>query len=189
MSREKINEILKRIFNLEINRPQSSLKGSKLMTIDEAINFEKEMIFIAVSKTGTTSVGTQLGQKGDQLITTLHLNIVQIRDLIYIYLLKNHLGTNVSFSKDNGINGATLGENANKIFDSFFKFSAVKNPWTKAVSLYFRRKGVMLKDKLTFSEFYENHHYASDTCRHPTKHINQLDWLCSEDGQILVDYI
>ena len=80
-------------------------------------------------------------------------------------------------------------EKADKIFNSFFKFSAVRNPWARAVSLYSRGEGIPLKDKLTFDEFCDNHIYASDTCRQPTLHENQYDWLCDNKGQILVDYI
>lgn len=31
--------------------------------------------------------------------------------------------------------------------------------------------------------------YASDSCRHPTLHHNQLDWICDEDGQCIMDYV
>jgi hypothetical protein len=74
-------------------------------------------------------------------------------------------------------------------FRRFFKFSAVRNPWARTVSLYFRQEGVISHDRISFEEFCENHAYASDTCSHPTLHPNQLDWLTDENGKIDVDYV
>lgn len=180
---------LEKTFNVEINQPKVGLQETKSLIINEAVNFEKEVIFVAIPKTGTTTVRTQLRQVGNPIIGNPHLNIVQIRDLIYIYLLKESLGTNKTFPNPNRASDSVLREKAEKIFNSFFKFSAVRNPWARAVSLYFRREGIQLKDKLTFDEFCEEHLYASDTCRHPTLHKNQYDWLSSNEGQMLVDYV
>ena len=110
-------------------------------------------------------------------------------DLIYIYLLKENLGINKLFPSKNIACDDVLRKKAAKIFDSYFKFSAVRNPWARAVSLYYRTEGIRLKDKITFDKFCENHIYASDTCHHPTLHKNQFDWLASKNGKILVDYV
>jgi len=74
-------------------------------------------------------------------------------------------------------------------FGRFVKFSSVRNPWARAVSLYSRREGVKTRDKMSFADFCRNHMYASDSCRHPTLHHNQLDWICDEDGQCIMDYV
>lgn len=42
---------------------------------------------------------------------------------------------------------------------------------------------------MSFTEFCRNHIYASDTCYHLTLHHNQLDWICDEDGQCIMDYV
>ena len=42
---------------------------------------------------------------------------------------------------------------------------------------------------MTFDHFCENHFFASDTCRHPTLHKNQIDWLLDENETIAMDYI
>ncbi len=181
--KEIVKKSLEKTFNVEI-----SIAKQKSLIINEAINFEKKVIFIAIPKTGTTSVRTQIRQEGKPLIDNQHLNILQIRDLIYFYLLKKHLGTNYSFPNPDRASDTVLREEVENIFNSFFKFSAVRNPWARAVSLYFRREGVQLKDKLTFHGFCEKHMYASDTCRHPTLHKNQYDWLSSKEGELLVDY-
>ena len=69
------------------------------------------------------------------------------------------------------------------------KFSAVRNPWARAVSLYFRNETIQVREKMTFDHFCEKHFFASDTCRHPTLHKNQIDWLLDENETIAMDYI
>src|SRR6056297_2124586 len=181
MNKHQIKRALKKKF-------KSFFGVREITVINEAVHLEKEVIFIAIPKTGTTSLRTQLKQAGKPLIRNPHLNINQIRDAIYFFLLKEALGVNISFPNANHPSDDELRQKAEKIFHSFFKFSAVRNPWARAVSLYFRREGVQLKDKLTFHGFCEKHMYASDTCRHPTLHKNQYDWLSSKEGELLVDY-
>ncbi|MCP4747062.1 MAG: sulfotransferase family protein [Desulfobacteraceae bacterium] len=166
-------------------KPQSP----KPLILNEAVNFEKQCIFIAVPKTGTTSVRSQLKQQGAPLIGNPHLNIVQVRDSLYVYFLKQALGQNKSFPSESISSDADLRSKAKEVFYSFFKFSAVRNPWARTVSLYSRREGVKTRDKISFEEFCKNHFYASDTCYHPTLHQNQLDWLCDENGRCIVDYV
>ncbi len=185
----EIKKILEKIFNVEITRPKSNLRESQALIVNESVNFEKEVIFVAIPKTGTTTIRTQLKQVGIPLIENPHLNIVQIRTLIYVHLLKENLGINITFPNANTESDIALREKADEMFNSFFKFSAVRNPWARAVSLYYRREGVKLKNEMTFGEFCENHIYASDTCRQPTLHHNQYDWLSDSKGRILVDYV
>lgn len=157
--------------------------------LNQAINFEKQVIFIAIPKTGTTSVRSQLTQKGKYLIPNPHLNITQVRDSLYTYLLKETLGKNRSFPTEGLPSDEELRRSSNEMFTSFFKFAGVRNPWVRAVSLFMRREGIRLEKAMSFEEFCEQHIYASDTCHHPTLHHNQLDWLCDESGQCLMDYI
>ncbi len=189
MNKRQIKKVLEKTLNIKVSRLKNNEGKMTSLVINEAINFEKEVIFIAIPKTGTTSVRTQLKQPGIPIIENPHLDISQIQDLIYIYLLKENLGTNRTFPNGNIANDEELRQEAEKIFNSFFKFSAVRNPWARAVSLYSRREGIKLKDKITFDEFCENHFYASDTCFHPTLHKNQIDWLTSNNGKLLMDFV
>lgn len=158
--------------------------------LNEAVNFEKECIFIAVPKTGSTSVRSQLRYRGGAcLIANPHLSIIQIRDSLYTCFLINSLGQNASFPSRDVPADAELRARAHETFERFFKFAAVRNPWARAVSLYSRREGVQLSDRMSFQEFCRDHFYASDTCRHPTLHRNQLDWLIDEQGASLMNYI
>src|SRR5690606_36603920 len=70
-----------------------------------------------------------------------------------------------------------------------FKFSAVRNPWARTVSLYYRREGIQLRNKMSFKEFCEYHFFASDTCKMPSFHKNQYDWLIDENGVNQMDFI
>jgi len=176
-------------FSVDITkRPKSYSKKSNFPFVNESVNFEKEVIFVAIPKTGTNSVRNQLNQNGIPEIDNPHLNILQIRTLIYVTLLKESLGTNKTFPNNERQSDAAIRKRADDIFNSFFKFSAVRNPWARAVSLYYRREGILMLEKMTFDEFCDSHIYASDTCLHPTMHKNQYDWLSDEKGELLVDY-
>jgi hypothetical protein len=159
------------------------------LILNEAVNFEKECIFIAIPKTGTTSLRSQLRQQGTALIPNPHLNILQVKDSLYLYFLRQALGTNYSFPSELTPLDEDLRFTASQVFDNFFKFSAVRNPWARSVSLYFRREGVQTREKMTFDEFCRLHMHASDTCRQPTLHHNQLDWLCDKNGKCIMDYV
>jgi len=161
----------------------------ELLVLNEAVNFEKQCIYIAVPKTGTTSVRTQLKQHGTPLIKNPHLNIVQVRDSLYVYFLMQALENNKAFPTEAVLSDSDIRIKSRATFDTFFKFSAVRNPWARATSLYSRREGVKTIDKISFKEFCRNHIYASDTCCHPTLHQNQLDWMCDENGLCIMDYV
>jgi hypothetical protein len=188
LTKRIINKIIGKKPKLQV--PEHLMhQDSELLILNEAVNFEKQCIFIAIPKTGTTSVRSQLEQKGTPLIVNRHLNILQVRDSLYVYFLKQALGRNKSFPSESIRTDADLRAQAHDVFNTFFKFSAVRNPWARVVSLYFRGEGVMVKDSISFEEFCKNIFYASDTCFHPTLHKSQLDWLCDENGQCIMDYV
>lgn len=47
----------------------------------------------------------------------------------------------------------------------------------------------MPTEAMPFAAFCERHLYASDTCRKPTLHRNQADWITDETGRIAVDCV
>ena len=157
--------------------------------LNEAVNFDKQVIFIAVPKTGTTTVRSQLRPKGKPLIPNPHLDIMQVRDTLYTYLLRVSMAQNYRFPSEGVVSDAEVRARTQAVFDAFFKFSAVRNPWARAVSLYFRREGVQVNESISFETFCERHLYASDTCLHPTLHQNQLDWMIDESGNLAMDYV
>lgn len=157
--------------------------------LNEAVNFEKQAIFIAVPKTGTTTVRSQLRPRGRPLIPNPHLNIMQVRDTLYTYQLRRSLARNYKFPTEVLVTDSDVRERTHQVFNSFFKFSAVRNPWARAVSLYFRREGVQPSKTISFETFCDGHLYASDTCMMPTLHRNQLDWMSDEAGNLALDYV
>ena len=157
--------------------------------VNEAVHLDHKWIFIAIPKTGTTSIRTQLRQIGKPLIPNPHLNILQVRDAIDIFFLKENLATNRSFPSVEVKTYPQIKNDSASFFSNAFKFSSVRNPWERAVSLFFRKEGIQDQQNLSFDQFIENHLYASDTCVHPTLHKNQLDWICDDSGKILLDYI
>jgi hypothetical protein len=80
-------------------------------------------------------------------------------------------------------------ENGRNDFEAFFKFGFVRNPWDRTVSLYRRNEGIRMAQKMSFEEFVHWIKYSSDTCIHPTPHVNQLDWFLDHEGVVSVDFI
>lgn len=169
--------------------PGSGARPVRADIPNEAVNFALQCIFIALPKNGTSSVRSQLQQQGVPLIANSHLDILQVRELLYVYLLQKALGKNRTFPTQAIPEDADIRTQARNVFDSFFKFAAVRNPWARAVSLYLRRESIQMRNRMSFDEFCDNHLYASDTCIHPTLHRNQLDWLCDENGRCVMDFV
>ena len=92
-------KLLKKIQRMIVRSAQNT-HSSEPLILSEAVNFDKQCIFIAVPKTGTTTVRSQLRQQGKALIENPHLNIVQVRDSLYVYFLIRALGRNESFPSE-----------------------------------------------------------------------------------------
>jgi hypothetical protein len=156
--------------------------------VNDAVNLELEAIFIAIPKTGTTTVRNQIAPRPPYLVPFPHLNILQVRDSLYLHFLMNALNKNRRFPTKAVLSDADVRAQALATFQNFFKFSSVRNPWARAVSLYFRNEGVKVSQRVSFEEFCDRHLFASDTCLNPTLHRNQIDWITDETGAIAVDY-
>ena len=157
--------------------------------VNEAVNIDKELIFVAVPKTGTTSVRKQLRQKGKPFLPYPHLNILQIRTAIDLFFVAINLCKNKSFPNTKVKSNEQIKLEAEKFFKKSFKFASVRNPWERAVSLYSRKEGVQVSKNISFEEFIEHHFYASNTYAIPSLHKNQFDWLSDENGELLMDYV
>lgn len=169
--------------------PEPVLVDTGELLLNEAFHEPLRTVFIAIPKTGTTSIRNQLKQDGCFWIPNPHLSILQVRDTIYPYYLCKSLGKNRSFPTQAFPTDQAIREKARQSFESFFKFSIVRNPWARAVSLYFRKEGESVSQKMDFETFCEHHLYASDTCVHPTLQRQQLDWLVDETGRCIMDYV
>lgn len=158
--------------------------------INEAINFELNCIFVAVPKTGTTSVRTQISSCGDYLVKNPHLTLNQLKQLIYPFLLKCNLRSNFTFPTDKDFpTDKQIFDFSEIIFKKMYKFGSVRNPWSRVYSLYTRREALQCEPIMSFSEFVNQIYLASDTCLHPFKTESQLDWFTDYDGNVIADYI
>jgi len=157
--------------------------------LNEAVNEELRAIFIAIPKTGTTTVRSQIRPVGTPLIPNSHLNILEIRETLFTLTLRRALHQNKAFPTSNILTTQQIQRQSQEMFDSYYKFSAVRNPWARAASLYSRRESISASETMSFEQFCEQHLYASDTCIHPTLHRNQCDWLCDEREECLMDYV
>lgn len=166
-----------------------AMEVDKPLLLNEAFHAPLQCIFIAIPKTGTTSIRNQLHQAGQFLIPNPHLSVLQVRDCIYPYYLYQSLGKNLSFPTQRLVDDSAIRRKAMTDFETYFKFSTVRNPWARTVSLYFRKEGKSPADVMDFETFCDQHLYASDTCKHPTLHRNQFDWLCDESGKCLMDFV
>ena len=153
------------------------------------INYKKKCIFIEVPKTGSTSIRNIIGFPSKP-----HLDVNEVKkkliktsfdDVVRINLGDNILSKTITkltpkwIKKKYGI----------RLFNSFYKFGFVRNPWSRVVSLYLRNEGIQKKNEMTFGEFVSWIENSSDTSIHPSPKKNQLDWFIDENGNVLVDYI
>lgn len=161
------------------------------LLFNQAVNFDKRAIFIAVPKTGTTSIRRQLTLRGPKFIKNPHLTAMQVRDGLYSYFLHQYLDRNRSFptETDKVLSDAEIRRLAADTFDGFFKFASVRNPWARTLSLFQRGEGVQVSGDMDFDRFCTQLRHASDTCSRPSRVDNQLDWMTDEDGTLLVDYV
>jgi hypothetical protein len=141
---------------------------------------------VEVPKTGSSSIRNIIGYPKKP-----HLNICQIR-----YEMQRHYAPSSSGAMNWLLSKAyfllpsakrfAIGEGQ---FNSYFKFGFVRNPWDRVASLYQRKEGLQMREKMTFEEFVSWIKYSSSTCIHSVPHVNQLDWLVDPHGNVLLDFI
>jgi len=163
------------------------------------VNFDLRSIFIAVPKTGSSSIRSQVSKRRQLKRNSLHIRdthctITQVRDLLYLYyLLRRNRNSNYPTDVEQVSSDAELRAQATETFKTFFKFASVRTPWQRVVSLYYRTEGkwpkIRSQKDISFDQFCEQLRSASDTCLHPTRCANQLDWMIDETGALAVDYV
>lgn len=149
------------------------------------ISHRHRCIFIEIPKTGSSSVRALLGSPAKP-----HLNICQVRDEITTHWTRRgrpiHHVLGALYELVPEATRRRIGE---RQFETYFKFSFVRNPWDRVVSLYHRKEGLQLAKEMSFDDFVEWIRYSSSTCIHPVPHTNQLDWLVGPSGELLVDFV
>lgn len=160
-----------------------------LSSPNEAINLDLSLMFVAIPMTGGTAIRKQVAGPGPHLLRARNLDIVQLQDLLYFWELRQALGRNDRFPSHDVPTDSDVRRTAERAFAQLFKFTIVRNPWARAVALYFRQDGVRASEQMSFEAFCDRHLHASDTCSHPTRHATQADWLTGRDGTLLVDCV
>lgn len=136
------------------------------------ISYHHHCIFVRVPKTAGTSIAKALNCVN---VGKPHRDILEIKDIL-------------ESSRSAGeLPAANL--LSHNWFNEYFKFGFVRNPWSRVVSLYNRGEGVQMSQTMSFDEFVAWINHASDTCIHPSRHKNQLDWFTDRKNNVLVDYI
>jgi hypothetical protein len=150
------------------------------------ISHKLKCIFIEVPKTASTSIREVLGFSPKP-----HLDIIETkREMISNWPFPKRLGKLSKLNEFNRLIPTKLRKNTvEKQFSNYYKFGFVRNPWDRVVSLYLRKEGIKMSDKLTFEEFTNWIQNSSDTSIHSSVHKNQLDWFLDENGKVIVDFI
>lgn len=170
-------------------RAMRTTADMKQMGINQAVNFSLDAIFIAVPKTGTTSIREQMREDRPFIVTTPHLNLKEVRTALDFYFMIRALEENTDFPTADVQTSAQALEESDTFYRKAFKFGSVRNPWARVASLYSRGEGIETSGDISFSEFCAQLRFASDTCTKPTLHQNQIDWLTDSTGEIGVDFI
>lgn len=148
------------------------------------ISYTHKCIFIEVPKTGSTSIRSIIGSP-----QTPHLDINEVRrELSYqVSWYKKITGIrSLAYNISPKFVRRIYGEH---IFNSYYKFGFVRNPWSRVVSLYNRKEGIQMRNELSFDEFVDWINLSSDTCIHPSPKKNQLDWFLDQNQEVAVDFI
>jgi hypothetical protein len=149
------------------------------------ISHRYKCIFVEVPKTASTSVRAILGTPPKP-----HLNLWQIKFLMENYWTRSGgLGNRLLEAAYLLLPAARRERVGRGQFESYFKFGFVRNPWDRTVSLYKRREGMQLREKMTFDDFVEWITFSSSTCVHPMPSRNQLDWFVDPHGNVIADFI
>jgi hypothetical protein len=149
------------------------------------ISHRYKCVFVEVPKTASTSVRAVLGTPPKP-----HLNLWQIKFLMENYWTgSGGWGNRLAEAAYLLLPAARRRRVGQRQFESYFKFGFVRNPWDRAVSLYKRREGMQLRDRMSFDQFVEWVTFSSATCLHPMPHRNQLDWFVDPHGNVVADFI
>jgi hypothetical protein len=149
------------------------------------ISHRHRCIFVEVPKTGSSSIRRILGEPAKP-----HLNLWQIKfEMESHWTYSRGQMDRIIASFYTLLSPKVRRLRGERQFEEYFKFGFVRNPWDRVVSLYFRKEGLQMRDRMTFENFVDWIQYSSSTCRHPVPHVNQLDWLVDPHGNVIADYI
>src|SRR5438105_11479918 len=116
------------------------------------ISHHYKCIFVAVAKTGSTSVRRILGRA-----IKPHLSLSEIRRLMESYwVIRGGRKDRIMEWLYLMLPAERRKERGRQQFESYFKFGFVRNPWGRVVSLYERNEAVQMRRQMSFEEFVLN---------------------------------
>lgn len=136
------------------------------------ISKQKRFLFAAFNKTGTTSIEEALTKYGSSFLE------LRLRLLHRLIVHDGHMFKHVRPLYLKRLLGATE-------WNRYFKFSYVRNPWSRAVSLYFYHRKNPTKYPLAQRSFEEW------VCRGGTGTIRKSmsEFVSDDNGNIIMDFI
>jgi len=145
------------------------------------ISHKHRCIFVAVPKTGSTSIRKVVGWPKRH-----HQDLMELKEDIPAYP-----DSNISLGKRLQILISPYARRnyIEETFNAYFKFGFVRNPWDRVVSLYNRKENAEQRQGMSFEAFVHWIQLSSDTCVHPSPHRYQLDWFKDRSGNVVADYI
>ncbi len=150
------------------------------------ISHKYKCIFVEVPKTGSSSIRKIIGEP-----LRPHAGIAEIRLHLqtYLALSRRKRGSKLVSALYFCLPDSLKKRRGEHIFNSYFKFGFVRNPWDRMVSLYLRKEGVQKRQSMSFDEFIAKATLSSVTCINSLPYRSQKDWLSDSSGNLLVDYV
>ena len=169
------------------------------------IRHDLQCIFVEIPRTASTSIRSIIGKP-----IKAHRNIVEIKyDLETLWTHYGGPANRLLGRLYPWIPASERARIGRQKFFHFYKFSFVRNPWDRVVSIYKlnmkrhedlakKEKGSNTKTKkdqfglemfISFEEFVSWIQYSSATSNHAAPHRYQLDWLTDSSGNLLMNFI
>ena len=148
------------------------------------ISYKHKFIFIHVDRTGGTSVSR-----------TLDAFSYNMSDIERLYVaLRRRLGFSTDnyrwkrFSTQHVTARELKAQYPREIFDNYFKFAFVRNPWDWLVSIYYARLQHPAHPEYELAKYLNSFEkYAVWWVRN--KRTRQIDYLVDEQGSLLLDFV
>lgn len=157
------------------------------------ISHQHKCIFVHIPKTAGTSVERIFGHIGTDLKRGRqdHRRLENIQKAIWPPCRRRYYPTDFARFVNQRVQGRTRDFEfvSSKQFDSYYKFTIVRNPWDRVFSWYrnvmrdpIHQVALSVAPDCSFQQFVEQHleNWALKS---------QIDWIINEKGQIPLDFI
>ena len=142
------------------------------------ISHDREFIWVAIPRTGSTSggrllLGDRIGQEKANRLMRVSAGNANVPKKFYMTMLEARALL-------------TPGQ-----FNSYFKFTIVRNPWTRLLSMYTWAVVTRNKGKMPFKDWVKGYEEGKGKVYHPEKKFReqQIHWIADSDKRILVDFV